>query len=572
MGQAARTGQYIFLWFCRLYMHCQRNVLGVNHRKACQSALIGLLLHVVCASAAHGAFIEQLSVSTRAMSMGNAVSACPPGPMAIHYNPAGLSLLEDRVFSAGLGWPLKLEPTSRFSRNPDFDGFMGRKDDPLAGTEGTSSGGKMYLPVADRTVNGLLIPSVGMSFREPGSDWTLGFGIYVPYGVGFRHEGEDNPLRYGGNAIYQQRVVYAAPSLAYRVTETLSLGFTLTFGQTAQGAQLYLRAPNQMVAFTDVMGEMTADLDFLTGTGESGVMPLFGGGLPTYGSLGKLSLDVRDDWTTSYNIGVHWQPRRWLAFGGVYQSASRSKMRGRYHIQYAEQWQNFTNWWGDNPLAPITLPMAAVLGIPYASVPGQSGTCHVEWTHPQRVQLGVMLRPLLFLGWPFENWRFTVDYHWNNTSVVRKERFVMDQDLQILEVARFLGYPGEANELTLKRKWKDVDHFSFGTEIQVHDRLVLRAGYEPRPTAIPKETYDLTLPIQSWDIYSLGAGVSVGSRLTIDAAFSYLKGRRFKIPNDTSSLMNSTELSGIIYNPYAGLDYEQDTEAYIVFVSATWSF
>jgi Long-chain fatty acid transport protein len=81
-------------------------------------------------SPSHATVHEQLAVSTKAMSLGNAVTAYPPGIMAIHYNPAGLSLLRDREFSVGIMYPLKIETTGRFTADPDFEGFMGKNAIP----------------------------------------------------------------------------------------------------------------------------------------------------------------------------------------------------------------------------------------------------------------------------------------------------------------------------------------------------------------------------------------------------------------------------------------------------------
>ena len=48
---------------------------------------VGLVL--LCAGMAHAQLATNLGVDIRAMSMGHAVTADPPGVMSIHFNPAG---------------------------------------------------------------------------------------------------------------------------------------------------------------------------------------------------------------------------------------------------------------------------------------------------------------------------------------------------------------------------------------------------------------------------------------------------------------------------------------------------
>lgn len=510
----------------------------------------------------HATIYEQLGVSTKAMSLGNAVTAYPPGIMSIHYNPAGLTRLADREFTVGAMWPIKLEVTSSFYKDPDFEGFMEMTDDPVAGTSGSSVGGAMYLPGLG-SKNILIAPNIGVSYREPGSRWTLGFGIYAPYGGGVRHKGGDNPARFGGEFTYNQRLVYAGPAIACKVTDTFSVGFSVGLGQTARGAGLVIRAPNDIVALTDVLGKTTAGLEIPVVSELTLPQPWFGGGLPTYGPLGSLEIDVRDNLDTSFNVGFLWEPADWFSFGACYQSKAKSKLSGKYIFNYSEDWQNFVRWFG---LSPTTAVIAGMLDLPFQAVSRQTGTVFSEeWTQPQRAQFGIMLRPLKRL-------RLMCDFHWVDWSVIEKDVFVFDQDIQILRVARILGYLGTKRELILERHWEDTYHVSFGAEWQLTDWLCLRAGYEPRPTSVPDRYYDLTCPVQDWKIYSGGAGIKLNPRMSVDLAFSYLKGDEFKLPNNTSLNLNATDFTNIVYNPYAGLNYEQDTEAYLVYVNFNYKW
>lgn len=532
------------------------------NRHLSRTAVLCASLFFSCVISAHATIHEQLAVSTKAMSLGNAVTAYPPGVMSIHYNPAGLTRLENKEFSIGLLWPIKMEVTSSFSKDPDFEGFMGENDDPVAGTSGTTVGGAMYVPFIG-SKNILTAPNIGVSYREPQSKWTFGFGIYAPEGLGVRHKGDDNPARFGGEFIYNQRLIYAGPAVAYKVTDTFSVGFSVGLGQTAEGAGLIMRAPNDIVALTDVLGEATEGLEIPILSELTLPSPWFGGGLPTYGPLGSLSLDVHNDLDNSFNIGFLWEPADWFSFGACYQSEAKSRLTGKYSLEYSKDWQNFVGWFGSSPL---TIIVAAMLDLPYQPVSQQTGTIFLEeWTQPQRAQFGIMLRP-------FKKLRLMCDLHWVNWSAIKKDVFVFDQDIQLFKVARLLGYPGAANELILERNWNDTYHVSAGAEYQLFDWLCLRVGYEPRPTSVPSRYYDLTWPVQSWKIYSCGAGIKLTSQMSVDLAFSYLKSDDFKLPNNTSLICNTTVFTKIIYNPFAGLDYKQDTEAYLALVNFNYKW
>src|SRR4051794_25751955 len=82
------------------------------------------------AAPAHAALTDNLAVSPVAMSLGNAVTADPPGLDSIHFNPAGLSKItqntrSDTIFGASL------RVSADFHQPPGFD-IGGYTEDPLA--------------------------------------------------------------------------------------------------------------------------------------------------------------------------------------------------------------------------------------------------------------------------------------------------------------------------------------------------------------------------------------------------------------------------------------------------------
>ena len=126
---------------------------------------VGLIL--LTAGMAHAQLATNLGVDIRAMSMGHAVTADPPGVMSIHFNPAGLTRLEGRRMDLQfLGADFSLK--SEFSAPPDY-GVFGYSDDPVVCTDApddgvdactdfttsssTIEGVSLYLPIVDDTVD-----------------------------------------------------------------------------------------------------------------------------------------------------------------------------------------------------------------------------------------------------------------------------------------------------------------------------------------------------------------------------------------------------------------------------------
>ncbi|MDF1763737.1 MAG: hypothetical protein P1U57_10030, partial [Oleibacter sp.] len=60
------------------------------------------LLTMLIPAVANAELLQNLFIDTKAMSLGNAVTADPTGIMDIHFNPAGLTHLDGRQFQLQL--------------------------------------------------------------------------------------------------------------------------------------------------------------------------------------------------------------------------------------------------------------------------------------------------------------------------------------------------------------------------------------------------------------------------------------------------------------------------------------
>lgn len=522
-------------------------------------------------------FNEQVAISTKAMSLGNAVTADPPGHMSVHYNPAGLSLLDDgKVFSNGLSIAY-INRVGRLEEDPNFKGFMDTwgpgteldpndplRDhggpDPLAGTEGSTSGNILYVPFyGPVSLPVLPAPNLGLSYRKPGSRWTFAYANYAAYGGGIEHNNADDPLRFGCKSLYLQHMVYAAPSVSYQLNHALSVGASVGIGQTAMGIAMDQRSPNELVALTRVIGDATKDLEIPVVSEMTFPPPWLGGGLGPYEHVASFDLHMRDDYSPSLNLGLLWQPHKRFSFGFCYQSETESEMSGDYTFTYSEQFQRHVAW---NGSTTYTLQGAGMLALPWTPVPYQAGTVTTTQRFPQRVQMGIMFRPVRRLKCLF-------DVNWVNWSVIKEDRLEFDQRLHLLQLVKLLGYTGGESTLVVEREMKDTWSWSAGLEFAATDWLLLRCGYEYRPTSLRYDYFDPLYFLPEAHFYGAGVGIRFDNGLELDLGVSALLAETVSIDNNESTNLNSTDFTKIVYNPFAGLNYEQDTSIYLASFTVT---
>lgn len=547
------------------------NTLPMRWHVPVVSTLAVLCLLIIAAPRHAGAmFVEQMAVSTRAIALGNACTADPPGIMSVHYNPAGLSKLPDDAFSQGLTLPFimqKISLTADPSMQPFMDGSSPNpvgspngaseesKVDPLAGTSGTS-GPSMYIPLLNQTIPFLAGPTLGISSRKKESKWTLAYANYAPFAVGLTHEADDDPARYQAKALGQQHLIYAAPAVSYRMNDKLALGFTVGMGQTVTYATLDMRMPNQMTALTKVLGDATKDLNIPIISQMTLPPPWFGGGVAPYEKVAQLSMTMRDDFSPNFNVGLLYDPTNWLSLGLTYQSEVKVEQVGTWNVQYSKQFKAMIDWLGQGNILPVT---AAMLNLPTRGE-NQSGYITNNMTIPQRVQAGIALKPIKYF-------QILADVNWVDWSVLEQDKFVFDRQADFLRFATLMGYTGGPNTMLIQRDFKDTISWAVGLEIFPTDWFTWRFGYEWRPTSVQENLFDAMYAVPDLHNFGTGFGIKTKNDVVIDVSFAYLLGETMEIPNNGSTNMNSTDFNKPVYNPYAGLNFKEEMAAYIFSVN-----
>ena len=529
---------------------------------------------------ARGALYEQLVTSPAAVSMGSAVTAYPElsGAMTIHYNPAGLAVIPGTRFDNGIGFVSTYREVSyKQAVDPEtgklwapFGGWFNQGRDPLDGAKDKQESGYMIIPYIDYEIPYLITPGMGVSHKPPDprfSRWTFGFGQFAPYGAGLKNnkDPDNHPISLLGEKAFFIRMSFLTPAVAYRVSDTLSVGMSVGIGPSLFYLSSSLRTPNDMSALTGALGEATEGLEIPVISELTLPPPWFNGGMTPYATHGHLELFVEDYFTTSYNLGVLWQPYDWFALGACYQSESEANMTGDFEFKYGNEFRRTVDWLGRSPLTIIT---AAIFDLPNRSVASQKGSATFNLTWPQRLQFGVKLKPIKQLT-------MTCDANWTDWEVQKQWVMQFDQKIQLVRFARMLGYLYSPDSQVFVHNFKNTWHMTYGVEIKPIEKIALRLGYDARPTSTVPERFG-PLPFPDLKIYSLGLSIVMDDKpkprpkdfheLTqqinhanqIDINVSYIKLKDTTIRSNSSRNLNSTVFTDIVYNPYAGLDWHQE--------------
>lgn len=535
---------------------------GMKSIRVAVAALAGGLLLSVQAGAQ---LATNIAIDVKAMSMAHAVTADPPGIMAIHFNPAGLGKLRGRRMDLQfLGVDFALE--SEFSAPPDYNVF-GFSDDPVVCTDAPNDGAdfcrefrtstsgvegiSLYVPILNDAVDlppGPLIagPLPSFSVRPPGSKFTFGTATYLPLAAGF-YRRDDDPGNFLGKRVALERITYLSPSVGFQATESLYLGASIGLSYQAVLLETDFRAPNELLGFARLIDESIC----APFKGESNFaidIVLFGicrpqEGLGPFKNLASLEVAMDQRLSPSYNLGVLWEPSDRFAWGAVWHSEADVSMNGDFTVKYSNATRETINGIGGSPTGAIAL---AVLGIPSRVGEEETGLISMDLTMPAHFQTGIKVRPL-------DRWQFNVDAVWVDYKKWDAFNFGFDKATAVTALARLFSPGSTPTSLAFPLGFESTWNLAFGMQYDLTGRIQLRAGYEPRASAIPDDRRTPMVPINKARYYSLGLGYKWDKDTDIDLAIATLRSKDH-IPADTSCLANCTGIDNVVYNPYAGLD------------------
>ncbi len=193
----------------------------------------------VSCGGAQAQMTQNLTIHPKALALGNAVTADPPpGLMAIHYNPAGLTKLDGRQLEVNL-LSIYLDIDADFYADEDYEIFgisgletdplTGKQRDPIANSSSHTNNVALYVPgygiLRMPPPGPAVAPSAGISIKPPGSKLTFANAFYLPMAAGFYRDKNDPGGRYQPpQAATLQRTTYLSPTIGYEINDEWSVG------------------------------------------------------------------------------------------------------------------------------------------------------------------------------------------------------------------------------------------------------------------------------------------------------------------------------------------------------------
>ena len=517
-----------------------------------------LIFFIVASSQSHAQLFQNLLIgNAKALALGQAVTADPPGIDAVHFNPAGLTRLKGRqmeikVLAADFSLVGEFE-----LNNPEIIQRYNELDlvDPMEGarTEVDSLG--VYLPVVGFTeVPFPIAPLGGVSYNKIGSKWTFANSVYAPMAFGLSR-GDDNPGVIFGRKLAITRLTFFAPSFGYEVTDTFSVGMTVAFSFTGMAANLVYRASGgvirELAELLDQVCDRTDREGFVL---EVPFLNVCGGAISPFGGLFDFDVDLKKNLSYTYNIGLLWDVTEWLTLGMVYQSESVDTLKGKMDIQIYPELLGLLNGLAENePLKTILLDAAQ-----HPTDGHIEETGSMRLVTPQHLSFGMSLMVLPKL-------KFNVDVKWTETSQWADLDFQTDNNVGLFGLFTVLQIKGASpNALTVPRGYVDTVNWGFGLEYQYNAKTALRFGYEPRKTGIPDDRRDFLVPVADMDVIAVGFSRKLSKTSSFDLTIATTKSDMF-IPTGSSRNGNDhTEINNFIYHPTAGLDTRSSLSIFLI--------
>lgn len=556
------------------------NRLLVNFSRIGKTAAYSAIASAVfMASHANAQLLHNLTIGNpKAMGLANAVTADPPGIDSIHFNPAGLTKIQGRQYQLKLlvadmqleskfGQPTLPDEATKNAYfgirqdNLDDEGCTGPGatpdtcwgEDPVAGDTVTSGDPMLMLPFAGLVQLPILaVPTGGIAFEDSSRGWTFGTAVYSPEGVGYSRDSDPNEAgSYQGYEMGVTRLTYFSPTVAIKVNEELSIGAGINFSYHGLAINTLFRAPMTTTQFLgDLEGApVISDILDLSVIGP-------------YDWVSDLSLELEDFLSVGFNFGILWEPYDWLAFGFAYQSESTAHMKGDYKVVNSDEFYNTVTSLKADGLDLILAALSGDSGFNGQKV--EEGDVELDYIMPQNFAFGTSVRVLPDL-------KINVDVKWIEYSVWDELEFRFDGPVDYLTLAsvvnNFAGFDNaDSDEMRIPRYYEDVWSWAIGGEYQFNDNLVLRAGYEPRESAIPEDRTDLLFPIGPADLYTVGFGLQLDRTSRVEGAFGYLISET-DIAACESDNANGCRQGDVVYNPYYSVPFENTTTAYLFTLS-----
>lgn len=354
-------------------------------------------------------------------------------------------------------------------------------------------------------------PHVFVNYTSKDSRWALGLGAYVPYGLTSQWH-EDFPGRFSARKA-ALATVYIQPNFAYQFAKGWSIGGGPVFGHSTVQLRQALDLSQQLVAPGVTFGSL---------------------GIPAGTEFARAKLEgSANAW--GFDIGIHGQ----LAPNWVVGARYLSKLKFDYNDADATFTQSLTNLTlaAGNPFGvPAGTPLDAILSGQFlAGAPLSNQKVATTITHPAQFEVG-----LGYTG--FTSTTLSADFQWAQFSSFDR-----------LPV-KFEG-PAAASSRDLLEQYQNSWSIRAGVEHGFAIGIKGRAGFAYVKSPAPDVTVTPLLPDQDRRNYTLGLGIPVSPRFTLDAGYLHVdtSGRRGRIVERTSESQTAAELNSGFYSLNANI-------------------
>lgn len=526
---------------------------------------------------AQGAIVENLTMgNAKALALGNAVTADPPGIDAIHFNPAGLARLQGRqynlkVLAAAMNF--EVEFGGHDAKTQQMIDDFGYEDEVAHTTSSTSTLG-LRVPFSEGITEWplpvLIMPLGGASYHPQGTRYTVATAAFAPMTAGYVRDKND-PATFMGEALSLAKITWFSPTLGVQVTDTLAVGFGVNFSWQGATAATRIRVPNFALAFGEMLTRQLQQQNLCPAPGDPDpTLNLCGlqqdvARMGPYTDAAYLEFDAETALVTGYSMGLLWQPVSWLTVGMVYHPESTAHLKGTYKVDYADEWVNFFGGVYQSDLGPV---LQALLPFPTGLVNEggvETGKAKLDIISPAHFATGISLQAT-------SRWKLNIDLKWTDWAAWEGLRVDFDKNLDFTKLASNVSKNATPDSVTFPRNYASVWNWAFGVEYQYRPDLALRFGYEPRKSSIPDDKQDVLLPLGDAELFGAGFEYRMGEGRILELAVGYLRASA-NVPANTSTNANSTDdWNNFIYNPYAGTDFKSRANAYLMELSVQAPF
>lgn len=523
----------------------------------------------------YSAIVENITLgNAKALALGNAVTADPPGIDSIHFNPAGLAELDGRQMNLKLlvaAMEFEVEFGGHDTKTQQALEDYGYEDEAAYSSSKTSTIG-VKLPFSDGVTEWplpvLVMPFGGASYSPPDTNVTYATAVYAPMAAGYIRESDD-PGRFMGEELSLVKITYFSPSFAFELTDTWSIGASVGLSWQGAGVKLPLRVPNSVLVFADTLVNLFQNQGICPDANDPApLLDLCGGAVGPYSTIFDLEVDAEDAMVWNINVGALWKPTPWFTWGFVYQAESVGSLEGSYRLEYGDEWVGFfgdLNQSGAGSIVNAVIPFPTGLKNSPAGEGVETGDVTMEVIMPAHFSTGVSVQVT-------PAWKINFDLKWTDWAAWEGLELEFDKQLDFLKLASLLSPHAELDTLTIPRNYESVWNWALGVEYQYNNNLALRFGYEPRKSSIPDHKQDVLLPLGDAELFGFGFEYRLGTNQVLEAGMGYLRANA-DVPAGSSTNANSSDqANNIIYNPYAGTDFSSQVQGFLFELSYTSEF